>query len=401
MTHSNEMKKVDLSVEFCGLNFENPFILSSGPPTGNAEKIERAFQAGWAGAVTKVLSSKPRPDPHPRIAGLRYGGRVIAIENIESVIYPLKKWLPKIAELKKKYPEKILIPNLMGGADPETWQKMIKDAQEAGADMIELNLSCPLTDEVWTVGAILGQNPDLTREATRLAKEVATVPIMVKLTPNVTDITLIAKAAERGGADAISAINTVQGLIGIDLENMEPLPSVRGISSFGGISGPAIKPISLRCVAQIAKATKLPISGIGGISKWEDAVEFFMVGASTVQLCTSVMLRGNRMINELKDGVSSYLYKKGFGSVKEIVGCILSKLKSQENLDYSYWVLPAVDAARCTKCELCRVACQDAGYAAIKIEGDLPKIDEEKCDACGLCIQVCPHGALLLKPKNY
>ncbi|MEM4201920.1 MAG: 4Fe-4S binding protein [Candidatus Hadarchaeum sp.] len=246
-----------------------------------------------------------------------------------------------------------------------------------------------LTDEVAAAGAndlavvIEATSTELAEEVISKARE------------------MVEEAAERGGADAISAINTVKGLIGIDLENMEPLPSVRGISSFGGISGPAIKPISLRCVAQIAKATKLPISGIGGISKWEDAVEFFMVGASTVQLCTSVMLRGNRMINELKEGVSSYLHKKGFGSVKEIVGCILSKLKSQENLDYSYWVLPAVDATRCTKCELCRVACQDAGYAAIKIEGDLPKIDEEKCDACGLCIQVCPHGALLLKPKNY
>ncbi len=400
MSDPIDAKKIDLSVKFCELEFENPFILSSGPPTGSTEKIERAFEAGWAGAVTKVLGSKPRSNPHPRIAGLRYGGKLIAIENIESVIYPLEEWLPKIAELKKKYPEKILISNLMGGADPEIWQRMIIDVQEAGADMIELNLSCPLTDEAWVVGATLGQNPDLTREATRLAKEVATVPIMVKLTPNVTDITLTAKAAERGGADAVSAINTVQGFIGIDLETMEPLPSVSGMSSFGGISGPSIKPIALRCVAQIAKSTKLPISGIGGISKWEDAVEFFMVGASTVQLCTAVMLRGKEIIDELKEGVSSYLYKKGFGSVKEIVGYVLPKLKSLEKLDYSYRAMPVLDASRCVRCELCRIVCLDAGFAAIRIEGGLPKIDEDKCDTCGLCVQVCPHRALTLKPKD-
>ncbi|MGC8816482.1 MAG: NAD-dependent dihydropyrimidine dehydrogenase subunit PreA [Candidatus Hadarchaeum sp.] len=398
MLNPTDSKKVDLSMEFCGLRFENPFLLSSGPPTANVNKIERAFEAGWAGVVTKVLGSKPRPDPHPRIASLHYGGKVIAIENIESVIYPLKEWLPKITEIKKKYPEKILIPNLMGGAEPECWQRMIKDLQEAGADMIELNLSCPLTDEVWTVGATLGQDPNLTREATSLAKEVATVPIMVKLTPNVTDITLTAKAAEDGGADAISAINTIKGLIGIDLERMEPLPSVKGISALGGISGPAIKPISLRCVAQIAKATKLPISGIGGISKWEDAVEFFMVGASTVQLCTAVMIGGYRIISNLKDGVSTYLYSKGFGSVKELVGYVLPKIKSQENLDYSYWTTPVLNASRCTKCGLCQIACMDGGSAAITIEDGLPKINQEKCDACGLCAQVCPKRALILKP---
>ena len=393
-------KKVDLSINFCGLEFENPFLLSSGPPTVRPETIERAIEAGWAGAVTKALGSEPRPNPHPRIVASTYEGRVIGVENIESVIYPLKEWLPKIRKLKNKYPEKILIPNLMGGADPSSWQKMIKEAQEAGADMIELNLSCPLTEEVRVVGATVGQDPKSIYEATKCAKEVANVPIMVKLTPNVTDITLIAKAAERGGADALSAINTVLAFVGIDLETMEPKPSVNGLSSFGGLSGPAIKPVSLRSVAQVAKSTKLPISGIGGISTWEDAVEFFMVGASTVQLCFAVMFKGYKLINSLKDGVSAYLLKKGFSSVKDVVGYVLPKIKSLEKLDFSYWIIPELDESKCTKCGLCYLACTDAGFGAIKLRKGLPTIDEKKCDACGLCTQVCRFKALVLKPRK-
>jgi dihydropyrimidine dehydrogenase (NAD+) subunit PreA len=246
----------------------------------------------------------------------------------------------------------------------------------------------------------VGQDPKATYEATKCAKEVANVPIMVKLTPNVTDITLIAKAAEDGGADALSAINTVLCFVGVDLETMEPKPSVNGLSSFGGLSGPAIKPIALRSVAQVAKSTKLPVSGIGGISTWEDAVEFFMVGASTVQLCSAVMFKGYKLIDSLRDGVSDYLLKKGFSSVKDIVGYVLPKIKSLEKLDFSYWIIPELDASKCTKCGLCYLACTDAGFGAIKLRGGLPTFDKKRCDGCGLCAQVCRVRALTLKPRK-
>jgi dihydropyrimidine dehydrogenase (NAD+) subunit PreA len=224
---------------------------------------------------------------------------------------------------------------------------------------------------------------------------------MVKLTSNVTDVTMIARAAEEGGADALSAINTVLGFVGIDLERMEPRPSVGGMSAFGGYSGPAIKPIALRCVAQIAKSTKLPISGIGGISTWEDAVEFFMAGASTVQLCTAVMFKGYRIIDRLKDGVSDYLRDKGFDSIKDIVGRILPNLTGIEKLDFTYQVVPRVDSSRCTKCGLCYLSCRDAGYDAIELdEGRLPIVNGEKCGGCGLCSQVCPAGAISLEPRR-
>jgi len=395
------LTEVDLSIDFCGLRLQTPFLLSSGPPTAKTEMIERAFSKGWSGAVTKAMGLKPRPNPHPRITAFSFEGKIIGLENIESIIYPLEDWLPKIKNLKKKYPDKILIANLIGELDASSWQEMTRKVQDAGFDMIELNLSCPLTEEQRTVGAIVGQDPRLTCEVVGWVKEVADIPIMVKLTPNVTDITSIAKAAEKGGADALSAINTVLGFTGIDLEKMEPKPSVNGISAFGGYSGPAIKPIALRCVAQVAKSTRLPISSIGGISTWKDAVEFLMVGASTLQLCTAVIFKGYKIIDHLRDGVSNYLADKGFTSVKDIVGHVLPKITGLEKLDFTRRVVPRLDRPKCIKCGLCRIASGNVTCEAIELdEEDLPTVNEEKCDGCGFCAQVCPVEALLLERRQ-
>lgn len=398
---SNALRKVDLSIEFCGLEFQNPFLLASGPATARSEMIERAFDAGWGGAVTKLLGLKTRPSPHPYVAAFSFGSKIIGLGNIDSIIYPLEDWLQKIETLKKRYPNKILIANLTGNTDVSDWQEMTKKVQDVGIDMIELNLSCPLTEEERTIGAVVGQDPKITFEVVKWVKEVANVPVMTKLTPNVTDITSIAKAAEKGGADALSAINTVLGFVGIDLETMEPKPSVNGVSAFGGYSGPAIKPIALRCVAQVAKSTNLPISGVGGISTWEDAIEFFMVGASTVQLCTAVMFKGHHIIDHLREGVSDYLMDKGFDSIKEIVGRVLPKLTSIEKLDFTYQIVPQVDRSKCTKCGLCHLACRDAGYEAIELDEEkFPIVNEERCGSCGLCSQVCPARAISLEPRR-
>jgi len=395
------LTEVDLSIDFCGLEVQNPFLLSSGPPTSKTEMIERAFSKGWSGVVTKALGLKPRPNPHPRITALSFEGKMIGLENIESVIYPLGDWLPKIKSLKTKYPDRLLIANLIGELDASSWQQMTRKVQDAGFDMIELNLSCPLTEEQRTVGAIVGQDPRSTCDVVGWVKEVADIPIMVKLTPNVTDISLIAKAAEEGGADALSAINTVLGFTGIDLETMEPKPSVNGTSAFGGYSGPAIKPIALRCVAQVAKSTRLPISSIGGISTWMDAAEFLMVGASTLQLCTAVMFRGYRIIDHLKDGLANYLLGKGFTSVRDIVGYVLPKITGLEKLDFTHRVIPLLDRSKCTKCGLCRTASRNVTCEAIELDEErLPTISEEKCDGCGFCAQVCPAEALLLTRRQ-
>jgi dihydropyrimidine dehydrogenase (NAD+) subunit PreA len=394
-------KGIDLSVEFCGLEFENPFILASGPATSRKETIERAFDVGWGGAVTKITGLKIRPSPHPYIAAFVHDGKRIGIGNIDSIIYDLEKSISLVKGLKKRYPDKKLIANITGNSDTSSWQKAAKEMQDAGVDMLELNLSCPLTEEKRAVGATVGQDPQLTREVVKWVKEAVDIPIMVKLTANVTDITSIAKAAEEGGADALSAINTISGFLGIDLEKMEPKLSVRGMSSFCGYSGPAIKPIALRCVAQLAKSTRLPISGIGGISTWEDAVEFFMVGASTVQLCSAVMFRGLHIINQLKEGVSDFLKRKGFDSVKEIIGFALSKITSIEKLDFAYEVIPEIDKSKCIKCNSCYLSCRDAGFEAIEFnQWKFPIVDKERCGSCGLCSQVCPLGAISLIPRR-
>jgi dihydropyrimidine dehydrogenase (NAD+) subunit PreA len=359
--------------------------------------IARAFEAGWSGAITKVLGLKQRQNPRPRLAAHFFSGKAVGLENIESVIYPIESWLPKIRELKRKYPDKILGINLMAEADITTWQEMARQVQDC-ADLLELNLSCPLTEKGGAIGATIGQDPHLTYEIVRGVKEVADIPVMVKLTPNVTDIVSVAKAAEKGGADAISAINTVACLVGIDLEKMEPMPSVNGASAFGGYSGPAIKPIALGCIARLAKNTKLPISGIGGITTWYDAVEFLMVGASTLQLCTAVMFKGYKIIDHLRSGLSNYLISKGFESVKDIIGYILPKIKDIGELDFSYRAVSLIDRSKCTRCGLCYVACRDGGYDAIKLdEKKSPVVDEKKCDGCFLCAQVCPAGAVKLK----
>jgi dihydropyrimidine dehydrogenase (NAD+) subunit PreA len=384
---------VDISIDFCGLEFENPFMLSSAPPTATGEMIRRAFDAGWGGAVSKTIGLEPTANVRPRFAKLQFEEKgMIGFENIELITdRPLEYWLPELERTKRDYPDKILIASIMAEMDPSRWQKLAKKVQETGIDAIELNVSCPHGMPEKGMGSAIGQDPKLTGDVVKWVKEVADVPVIAKLTPNVTDITLIARAAKENGADALSGINTVLGFMGVNLETLEPKPSVGGMSAFGGCCGPAVKPIGLRCVAQMAKSTQLPISGVGGISTWRDAVEFMMVGASTVQLCTAVMFRGYKIVSGLKSGLANYLREKGFGSVEEIVGYILPRISTVESLDFDLNVVYEVDKEKCIRCGLCYVACRDAGYQAITLDKNgLAAIDEEKCDGCSLCSHVCP-----------
>jgi dihydropyrimidine dehydrogenase (NAD+) subunit PreA len=251
------------------------------------------------------------------------------------------------------------------------------------------------------MGSIQGQAPTIAGEITRWAKEVAAVPVMVKLTPNVTDIVHIGRACEEAGADAIAAIDTVSALIGIDLERLEPVPSVGGRSSFGGLSGPAVKPIGLRCIAQLAKGTTVALSGIGGVASWRDGAEYILVGASTVQVCTAVMFRGYKIVDKMKKGLSAYMDDKGFKSVGEMRGDVLPKITAHEELDFDNKVVATMDQALCTKCGLCHTACMDGGWQAIEMESRevYPRFVIERCDGCSLCLQVCPvKGCVSMVP---
>ncbi|MEM4204198.1 MAG: NAD-dependent dihydropyrimidine dehydrogenase subunit PreA, partial [Candidatus Methanomethylicaceae archaeon] len=284
-----------------------------------------------------------------------------------------------------------LIGSIMAECKEEDWEELARVVSEAGVDMLELNFGCPHGMPERGMGAFIGQRTELIQKLTKAAKRGSSVPVMVKLTPNVTDIAFTAKAAEEAGADAISAINTVLGLIGINIDTFEPIPTVDGMSTFGGLSGPGVKPIGLRCVAQIAQATNIPVSGIGGITTWKDAVEYLLVGAGSVQVCTAVMWRGYRIISDFVDGLTNYLADKGFSSVQEIIGKTLPRLTAWSKLNKDYTVVASINKDLCIKCGLCYVACRDGGYQAIKFEqGKSAEVDEEKCDACSLCTHLCP-----------
>ena len=390
----------DLSVEFAGLRLMNPFILASAPPTAKGEMIQRAFDAGWAGAVTKTIALEPARDVQPRLARLTAGNRIIGLENIELISQrSLDAWIKDLDEIKRRYPDHILFASLMGAVVREEWHSLVRQIQQTGVDGLELNFGCPHGMPEKGMGAAQGQDPVIAGDITRWVKEVATLPVMVKLTPNVTDIVEIAQACEEAGADAISAINTVSVLIGVDLDRLEPLPSVGGTTAFGGYSGPAVKPIGLRCMVQLAQGTKLPLSGIGGVASWEDAAEYILAGASTVQVCTAVMLRGYKIVEKMKNGLSDYLDEKGFGSVAEMRGYVLPKITAHEGLDFAHKVVASIDEAICTKCGLCHTACLDGGWQAIEMQSRevYPRVRADKCDGCSLCTHVCPvQGCITL-----
>jgi len=403
----------DLSVNFCGIHFMNPFIIASAPPATTGEMMGRAFEAGWAGAITKTLMVNAESlivNVTPRLSSLSFPGptnepkKIYAFENIELVTdRSFSVWLKEIEELRKKYPKNVVIASIMDDASkPDGWQYMAKKCEEAGAQMIELNMSCPHGMPELGMGSAIGQNAELAATVTRWTSEVVKVPVMAKMTPNVTDVGLVAKSCEKAGVDAISAINTVAAIIGVDLETLVPKPNVAGYSAHGGLSGPAVKPIALKAVATIAKAVKVPISAIGGISSWEDAAEFLLLGASTLQVCSTVMAHGYGVIEDLLDGLQNYMEDKGFEAISDMVGLSLEKLVGQTELNREMRLISSVKEEACVKCDLCYVSCRDAGYQAIKLRDDrIPTIDKEKCTGCSLCQQVCPvWDCVVMKPQE-
>jgi dihydropyrimidine dehydrogenase (NAD+) subunit PreA len=381
------------------LTLKNPFLLASAPPTASGAGIRRAFRAGWGGAVVKTIHADGMEirDVSPRFAAWKgQGGELRGFENIEllskkSVSY----WETGIAAIKTEYPDHLLVASIMGDTGDASWQDLATRVQDAGCDAIELNVSCPHGMPEAGVGAAIGQNPSMVEHVTKSVVAVADVPVYVKMTPNITDITLPARAAMRGGAGGISAINSIQCLYGIDIETLEPYPSVDGMSTHGGYSGPAIKPVGLDKVAAIAGSVPLPIMGIGGISCWQDAVEYMLFGASAVQVCTAVMWNGYGIIRGMNQGLLEYLARKGYSSPDEIRGKGLVKLTSHQSLDRSARIRPVFSRPdQCDHCGRCVVACRDGGYNAIRLVRKKPVIDPAACDGCGLCILVCPAGAL-------
>ncbi len=337
----------DISIEVNGVKFPNPFVIGSGPPSTNFRTIDKAFNAGWGGVVAKTvsLSSTPVLNVTPRYSKLKTpNGDIIGFENIELISdRTLEVWLDEFKRIKDKHPDKILIASLMESYEKDRWQELTGVIAETGVDMFELNFSCPHGHPETGMGAFMGQNPHMVKEVTEWVNEVTNIPIWAKMTPDCTDIVAPSEAAIEGGAVGIAAINTLPGIAGVNLESMRPMPTVEGHSTPGGFSYYVVKPLALRKVSEIARAIKgVEISGIGGVISSQEAIEFILMGSSTVQVCTGVMLQGYGMVEELKQGLSDFMDKQGFNSLRDLVGhslqyltthAVLAKMKMDRKAD--------------------------------------------------------------------
>src|SRR5580658_9526600 len=402
----------DLSVNFCGLRSPNPFWLASGPPTNTGGQVMRAFDAGWGGAVWKTIG-EPIVNTSSRYAAIDLNGvKMMGFNNIELISdRPIEVNFREIYEVKKRYPKNVVIASLMVESKRESWHEMVRRAEDAGSDALELNFGCPHGMSERGMGSAVGQVPEYTEMITSWVKEAARTPVIVKLTPNVTDITQIALAAERGGADAVSLMNTINSLMGVDLETFAPRPNVGGKSSHGGYCGPAVKPIALHLVSSVAKKLRIPISGIGGISYWNDAAEHIAVGASTVQVCTAAMHYGFRIVEDMIDGLSGYMDAHGFQTIEDFRGRAVPNVKDWGDLDLNYKVIAKIDSHLCIGCQLCYVACEDGAHQCIEpykhaeknntggFGVHVPRILEEECVGCNLCALVCPvENCITMQP---
>lgn len=387
--------EVDLSIELCGVKFANPFVLSAGPSTDDVKMVKRAFEADWAGVILKTTSVKNQVVElvYPMMAGLDFEDKkLIGLGNIDLISeHHIDEVEGRVVELKKEFPDRVVGASIMG-AKKEDWQTLVQRLEAAGVDLIECSFSCPQGSLGEKPGAMLAQDPKLTKTVTSWVKEAAKrVPVFIKITPQVSDIVEIGQAVKEGGADGITASNTIPSLMGINLDTFEPYPTVDGKSTYSGLSGAAIKPITLRVIAELAKNVGIPISGTGGATTWQDVVEFMLVGAGNVQFCTAVMRDGYRIIDDLKDGLTNYLEDKGMSSPSELIGRTLPKLATHDELSREYKVVAEVNRKTCVKDDLCYITCRDAGHEAIELDKErLPVIDEEKCVGCGLCVAICP-----------
>ncbi len=389
----------DLSIDLAGIRSPNPFWLASAPPTNSGYQVMRAFEAGWGGAVWKTLAQEPIVNVTSRFAGMNVGAmRMVGMNNIELITdRPLDVNLREIAECKAKFPDRAIIASLMTDCTQERWHDLVRRVQEVPIDGFELNFGCPHGMSERGMGAAVGQDPELIEMTTKWVREVATVPVIVKLTPNVTDIKYAARGAQRGGADAISMINTLNSLMGVDLDTWNPIPHVDGKSSHGGFCGAAVKPIALNMVGECARdpQVQLPISAIGGIGTWRDAVEFMLMGGTGVQVCTAVMHHGFRIVADMIEGLNNYLDGRGIASVREIVGKSVPRFVDWNDLNLDYKIVARIDPATCINCNRCYIACEDAAHQCIERTADaagkpLLVVDEHECVGCNLCKMVCP-----------
>ncbi|NLU53249.1 MAG: NAD-dependent dihydropyrimidine dehydrogenase subunit PreA [Clostridiaceae bacterium] len=394
-----ELGKIDLSIEFCGIECENPFFLSSSVVGSNYEMVAKAFEMGWAGVAFKTIGTFAAKEVSPRFEALRKEAvPFVGFENIEQISeHTLEENVLYIKQLKKDYPNKVIIASIMG-RNEEEWTYLAKLMTYAGADIIECNFSCPHMAENG-LGSDVGQNPELVAAYTKAVRKGTDIPVLAKMTPNLGNMEVPAIAAINAGADGIAAINTIKSIIRVNLDSFASAPEVKGKTSVGGYSGKAVKPIALRFIQSMKSCSELkdvPVSGMGGIETWRDAAEFMALGCKTIQVTTAVMQYGYRIINDMIEGMKYYLSSHGYKSIREIVGKALPQVVPPENLDRSSICLPKFDRSKCLGCGRCYLSCYDGGHQALKQDQSTgkPVLIAEKCAGCHLCLVVCPVKAI-------
>lgn len=391
--------KADLSIDFCGVHCENPFFLSSSIIASNYEMCADALMKGWAGVVFKTIGFIRPKEVSPRFDAIKKDAMpFVGFRNLEQIAeHSLEENLAYLKKLKEDFPSKVIVASIMGQTD-EQWTELARLVTEAGCDMIECNFSCP-NMATKGVGSDVGQDPELVKRFVQSVKKGTHLPVLAKMTPNTEDIVIQAKAAVDGGADSIAAINTIKSITGVNLSSISAMPDINGKSAVSGYSGKAVKPIALRFISDIAKDESLcniPISGMGGIENWHDALEFILLGCSNIQITTSVMQYGYRIIDDLIDGLSRFMSENGYMSVSQLVGKSLPSVVSASELDRSTVVFPKINKDSCVGCGRCYVSCADAGHQAISfdLKSRNAVIHGDKCVGCHLCMLVCPTGSI-------
>ena len=389
----------DLSSNFVGIRSPNPFWLASAPPTDKAYNVNRAFEAGWGGVVWKTLGiDPPVVNVSSRYGAVKLNGqRIAGLNNIELITdRPLAVNLKEIAEIKRLWPDRAMVVSLMVPCDEASWKYILPMVEDTGADAVELNFGCPHGMSERGMGSAVGQVPEYVEMVARWVKQHSRLPCIVKLTPNITDIRTSARAAFRGGADAVSLINTINSITSVDLDLMAPTPTVDGKGTHGGYCGPAVRPIALNMVAEIARDAETrgkPISGIGGIGTWRDAAEFMALGCGTVQVCTAAMHYGFRIVDDMIDGLNHWMDAKGYARLSDFVGKAVPNVTDWQFLNMKYDIKARIDQDKCVKCGLCHIACEDTSHQAITKEKDglrFFEVVDEECVGCNLCMHVCP-----------
>jgi len=395
------MEKLDLSIEFLGVKFPNPFCLSASPVGNDYDMCAKAYRSGFGGVVFKTIGPKSYfiDEVSPRFDAVgKEGTPFTGFKNMEQIAeHPLEENLADMKRLKKDFPNRVLIASIMGN-DEQTWEDLARMSEEAGADMLEMNLSCPqMTSHA--MGSDVGTNPELCKRYCEAVKRGSKLPMMAKMTPNITDMNIVAKACIEGGADGIAAINTVKSITRVDLDKLVGMPIIDGKSSVSGYSGAAVKPIGLRFIAQLHGDPALKdvqLSGMGGIETWEDAAEYILLGASNLQMTTCLMQYGYRIVEDLSDGLLRYMKKNGVKHLSELVGKASGSIIPAESLNRDYRIYPHIDEDACLGCGRCYISCYDGAHQAMEWneEKRKPHVNDEKCVGCHLCLLVCPVKAI-------